>query len=425
MNKTQRVLIINDQSIWKRNATGITLQSLFMDWPVESFLELYLDQRETLIPEYSKTRSVCAIAAFPLQRLMRGKKGNIISDSFREKTKADGKQSRKIFGVIRRQIINLTDISPMHIPNSIITQVDEYRPEVIYTLGASVSVLKMSVFLCKRYGIKIVIHFMDDWAHYLQDESNCLQSLYKRILKHWLQKANLFSKKNIAISEFMSRAYEKETGILHDCLMNSIEPEQFYCTESNAHNSLDFVYAGGIHLDRWKALKILENSLLKHNQSCGDKKKTQLVVYTKLESVKNIKHQFDERVTLFKDYVPHEMMRTVFQDADVLVHVESNNKKLLGYFRFSISTKIPEYLASNRPVLFFGPSEMGLSLYLRDNKVALVASSSIELDECIELLTRNEGKMPGLCSRALSFVHENYNQKRSQEKLKEILSSCL
>ena len=36
-----RVLIINDQSIYKRNATGITIRSLFKNWPVDRVVEFH------------------------------------------------------------------------------------------------------------------------------------------------------------------------------------------------------------------------------------------------------------------------------------------------------------------------------------------------------------------------------------------------
>ena len=37
-----KVLIINQQSIKKKNATGITLRSLWVEWPDDKVLEIYL-----------------------------------------------------------------------------------------------------------------------------------------------------------------------------------------------------------------------------------------------------------------------------------------------------------------------------------------------------------------------------------------------
>jgi hypothetical protein len=36
-----KVLIVNSQSMHKNNATGITLRSLFANWPSERVMELY------------------------------------------------------------------------------------------------------------------------------------------------------------------------------------------------------------------------------------------------------------------------------------------------------------------------------------------------------------------------------------------------
>ena len=42
MDQYPRILIVNDESIYKKNATGITLRSLLKTWPSERALELHL-----------------------------------------------------------------------------------------------------------------------------------------------------------------------------------------------------------------------------------------------------------------------------------------------------------------------------------------------------------------------------------------------
>ena len=43
MGKYPRVLIVNAQSIYKKNATGITLQSIWSEWDADCLLEIYSD----------------------------------------------------------------------------------------------------------------------------------------------------------------------------------------------------------------------------------------------------------------------------------------------------------------------------------------------------------------------------------------------
>ena len=65
-------------------------------------------------------------------------------------------------------------------------------------------------------------------------------------------------------------------------------------------------------------------------------------------------------------------------EADILLHVESFNEKMKKYTRLSISTKIPEYLASKRLIIAIGPVDIASIEYLKDNKAALILDNNIE-----------------------------------------------
>ena len=43
MEKCPRVLIVNAQSMYKKNATGITLQSIWSGWDADCLFEVYSD----------------------------------------------------------------------------------------------------------------------------------------------------------------------------------------------------------------------------------------------------------------------------------------------------------------------------------------------------------------------------------------------
>ena len=62
-------------------------------------------------------------------------------------------------------------------------------------------------------------------------------------------------------------------------------------------------------------------------------------------------------------------------ESDALVHVESFKNKNRHITRLSISTKIPEYLASNKRILAIGPKGIASIDYLLQNDVAYVVQS--------------------------------------------------
>ena len=45
MKKYPNILILNNQSIYNCNATGITLRNILSGWPAENLCELHMDSR--------------------------------------------------------------------------------------------------------------------------------------------------------------------------------------------------------------------------------------------------------------------------------------------------------------------------------------------------------------------------------------------
>ena len=63
---------------------------------------------------------------------------------------------------------------------------------------------------------------------------------------------------------------------------------------------------------------------------------------------------------------------------DILIDVESFDRKMKYKTRLSISTKIPEYLASGKPILAVGPDDISSIRYLKRLSISYIINS---LDE--------------------------------------------
>ena len=106
----------------------------------------------------------------------------------------------------------------------------------------------------------------------------CIRDRYKGCLQKYLKKCYVKSVSNFAISPYMAEDYEKETGISHIALMNAVDFEKFYNLSQNSGDSIIFTYTGGLHLERWKALKDVETALTKLKQNGYNVK---LKIYTR------------------------------------------------------------------------------------------------------------------------------------------------
>jgi len=214
----------------------------------------------------------------------------------------------------------------------------------------------------------------------------------------------------------MAEAYTEKFHIPFNFIMNSVNIEMFHHNSKVKSNTIYFVYAGGLHLERWKALSEISKAI---DEIKADAK---LYIYTDEEKAKLYRSKFLAN-TEFKKPVFHSQINEVYENADVLVHVEVNNPMLVGFFKYSISTKIPEYLASGRTILFYGPHELGLYRYLEDNKVAYLADNYSQLCKMIRTIISKENESE-ILENAYSLAQAEHDSSRARTILHDSIIEC-
>lgn len=71
------------------------------------------------------------------------------------------------------------------------------------------------------------------------------------------------------------------------------------------------------------------------------------------------------------------------ENSHFLLHIESFDEKDRLYTRYSISTKIPEYMMSKRGIIAFGPSDIASIEIFKDNNLGCVLTE-MDTDEEIK-----------------------------------------
>ena len=116
------------------------------------------------------------------------------------------------------------------------------------------------------------------------------------------------------------------------------------------------VYAGNLRLGRWKALKQLTTSL-ESLEKQGIK--TQFSIYAPSEELESYRAALETgSITALYKWVPLKELPRIFHGADILVHAESFDPAMKAITKYSLSTKISQYLMAGRCVLAFGPEEL-------------------------------------------------------------------
>lgn len=415
MGKYPRVLIVNAQSIYKKNATGITLQSIWSEWDADCLLEIYSDPM-VMDESNHKFKSYC-ISPNNVIRLARGRVAQSINSNIKA-TNTQQRSNNKIKSYLRQFAVCELDSLAVKLDESTLEAIRVFQPQAIYTLGASVSILRLVNKLSVQLNIPVIMHFMDNWAEHIQWEDNPLLSLYKSSLKKKMLACIKRCKLVVTISSSMAEAYhekfQKETLVL----MNTVDISRFKGLTSKDTGVIHFVYAGGLHLDRWKALREIALSIQQTNG------KGILDIFTSKDNIELYRSGFETLPVAFYEAVPHERIDEVYQKADVLVHTEIESENLKGFFKYSISTKIPEYLATGKPILFYGPRDMKLFEYLLQNQVALTAGTKEELHECVKRLMSEEN-FTEMCENAQCLAEKNHCASKNQKELHDAIETVV
>jgi len=266
----------------------------------------------------------------------------------------------------REEVSAIADVSPVRLSKLARLWIHEFCPDIIYSPLGSIRMMRIASAAAMVSGAPLLPHFMDDWPSTLFSSGQLLNmGKYASTvaLRHSLELAN----RGICISDDMTAEYGERFGIPFSTFMNCV-PDAAFNVSSVSHlprarngSALKLVYTGGLHLDRWKTLRALGRAL----ESEPTESAPSLYIYAPQADVKQHGHRFTglPRVILGESVDVQSIPATLLT-ADVLVHVEAFDPQFQRQTRLSISTKIPQYMASRRPILGVGPPSLASMLHI-------------------------------------------------------------
>ncbi len=265
----------------------------------------------------------------------------------------------------------LLDLLPYRVPGSVLKQIEEFKPDVIYSLLGNIRITRLVHDLSLRLCVPVVPHFMDDWlTTYAVPDKSAGSWLHRQVLNRAVRRLFRHVPLGMAIGDMMAREYSRKFDREFFPFMNPVEmvTDGSGCLR-RAAGPLVFVYIGGLHLRRDEALSDVIDMLSEINRSG-------VVAELRLYTPDTDKHKASKLAACcsavrYSGSVPAHDIAEVLRQCDVAVHVESSQASVAQYTRFSVSTKIPQYFAAGLPVLSYGPPDSASSSYIVDSKAGV------------------------------------------------------
>lgn len=255
-----------------------------------------------------------------------------------------------------------------------------FAPQVVFTMGGLAPILRLAARIAQFERIPLIPHFTDDWVNCIYP-SGPFHSTLRRSFEHWLMRCLEVSVVRMTISDAMAREYEQRYGGRFESFPNVVE--RFETTPEPERPCVRLCFIGALAPNRWQPLYSIGLALakLKERGILGE-----LVIYTFPEDLRRFGKHFEgcEAIVVGGTAAPSEV-RGLQLDANVLVHVESFDEASRLLTRFSLSTKIPEYLMAGRCVLAVGPAEAASIRYIADSGSGIAVSTDDQAMLCAEL----------------------------------------
>jgi len=422
INKDEpKVLVIAANPFSDINNNGKTLKSIFNAFQKESLCELYFRPQDNVIADGNFADSYYAVSDMDIIRSMvklSNKCGGV--QTFEKKQSEAVVKDKTYQWFLHGNMKNIKWLRKL-MWRTRRWDTQEYRewyrgckPDIVFALlGGPSTAYTIAQEIINELNIPLAVYFTDDYIINPIRKNWQDRKKYKKDEKEFRTIINNASI-HYTISELMSQKYSDFFGKQFDCIMNSVDVYPFEPMAVTEDKST-IAYFGGLNLNRWKMISRLSKL------SDG---KARVIVYTGQEITEEIDASFKNAGVELGGFLKGDEVRKKMLESNMLLHIESDDEYYRALTCLSVSTKIPEYMMSSRPIIAFGPKEIASIRLVSDNDLALVISS--EDDEVrqktkLQELLDNRTMQQKYAKKAYDYAVEHFDKKKISMNLRNKL----
>ncbi len=409
-DKQPRVLVISHNCFSPNTNMGKTLESFFSCWKSENIAQLYF--REDLPVDetastYYKISDLDALKSI----IKRWKCGRIIKKKNILRTKDNHALISELYnyGTKKKPIVCLMrDIMwkcSAWCSKALLEWIERFNPDVVFFASGDYTFsYQIAMKIAKIRKIPLIICCFDDFYINCRNSEMWLgkiqHEIFMRTVRKCVGKTNAIFTTNSLMSEQYSRLFNKECPVLYTA--TNISPSRIPYDMRKG-----IVYLGGTGLNRHKPLSEIGKALKALKiEGFPD----HIDVYTKISDDSLLEYLNKKNGVIIHEPVSYDEVTEIISKSLAVVHVESSDEQSKKRVMYSLSTKVPDCLASGVCFIAYGPAETASIQYLLNNDAALVITEKKELKDKLREIVDNRKKIEQIIENALSLASTNHNQ---------------
>lgn len=290
---------------------------------------------------------------------------------------------------------------------------EEFQPEtVFFAMEGYIHFNRINRYIMKKTGAKGVGYFWDDNFTYRQS-NEFLYKVYRFFQRRDLKKTAKLCNEFFAISP---KTKEEADRFFHiDCklLTKPIDFSDAKYEKTEPQLPLKLLYTGKLIIGRFDTVKMIGEALDDLNK---DGFLAELDIYTTTTLEESQKASLSPYVHIL-GAIPQTEVARVQKEADVLLFAEAVEGKNSKIARLSFSTKLTDYFRSGKCILAVGAADTAPMEYLKNEGVALIASTKLETRDALRRITQSPELIEEYGYKAFLCGQKNHDKKQIQETL--------
>jgi len=300
-----------------------------------------------------------------------------------------------------------------------------FKPEIVFS-PAFYTCYTYDVlwFIKKKTNAKIVLFHADDYITHNRYAGSFLNKISDRINSRFISESARKADLNYCISPKQQLEYAKLLNLDIKLLYKGAEfvTMPFY-HRSNSLKPLNIVYIGSTLYGRWKTLAMIALAIKEINEV---EEFFKLKIFSQYNpSRRASKAMIVLGASEFYGKIPASEVGKQYEQADIVLHVESFDKHEKFKTRLSFSTKLVDCFHSARCLIAVGWEEAASIEYLKQNNAALIANNPEDVKRILQGIKDNPSLLEEYSQKAWEFGKLHHNIEQIQARLKDDLEQLL
>lgn len=282
----------------------------------------------------------------------------------------------------------------------------DFSPDIIYMHGHDNLYMHRIMEFCQKIsGAKVVMYWGDDM--YGRKRKSPLGYLYESILRRRFRKsinqASLLFGGSLKLCDEYSALFGKKfIPFFKECRQVGFDENK------QIGNPINIVYAGNLLFGREQMMVKLAQSIKSVNSRMSSPHYLLKIYSNTIPSADSMLFLDDKENCCYMGCKPYSEVCKVMDDSELVLFLESFEKKSILSTRLSFSTKIIDCLQSTAGILAIGPADIASMEYLIRNHLGYAITNPDDIEAELEYLSKHTDIIQTANRHKVEFAMANH-----------------